>query len=643
MLGIKRLYTFVFQTFLPLFLMTFGICLFIVLMQFLWRYIDDLVGKGIEIPLLMEMFFYAGLTLIPMALPLSILLASLMTFGNLGESFELTAIKASGVSLLRIMRPIILTITLVAVGAYFFQNNVLPISQVKMHTLLRSMKQKSPELDIPEGSFYKEIPGYNLYVKKKDLKTGLLYDMMIYDFSKGFENAMVIVADSGQLKMSADKKSLVLILYHGDSFENLREQQQSRRNKSIAYRRENFDLKEVFIEFDSNFNMLDESMMQSQFIGKNRTELRQFIDSTSVISDSINIQYAKNLKENTYRKMNQLPHKGITFNASSSQPTSQVEAVRITNFDAYYASLTIQKQQEIVSSARARTSNVYGEYQFRAITQEDQMNNIRRHEIELNRKYTLSFACIVFLFIGAPLGAIIRKGGLGMPVVISVFLFIFYYIIDTFGLKMAREGIWQTWEGMWLSSLVLFPLGVFLTYKAVNDSTMFNPDAWLNAFRKIFGKRDTRDYTVKEVIMQYPNYQDCLNAIAALDNKCTEFIQHNQKPFNYLNFWKMDFNQQELKDLIDRQENLIEELRNSDNHWIIGKLMDYPVMTVIHSEFLNRKIFRQLCACFFPLGTIFYFVALHKREKRMEDMTQIKKINESLISIIHQILEPENG
>jgi lipopolysaccharide export system permease protein len=495
------------------------------------------------------------------------------------------------------------------------------------------MKQKSPELDIPEGSFYKEIPGYNLYVKKKNLKNGMLYDMMIYDFSKGFENAMVIVADSGQLKMSADKKNLVLMLYHGDSFENLREQQQANRNKSIAYRRENFDRKEVFIEFDSNFNMMDESMMQGQFIGKNRTELRLFIDSVSVISDSINTQYAHSLKENTYRKMNQ-PPPGRNI-SPAPVPT------RITNFDTCYASMALQKQQETVSAARAQADNIYGEYRFHAMTQDEQMSDIRRHEMELNRKYTLSFACLIFLFIGAPLGAIIRKGGLGMPVVISVFLFIFYYIIDTFGLKMAREGIWMVWEGMWLSSMVLFPLGVFLTYKAVNDSTMFNPDAYLNAFRKIFGKRDTRNYTVKEIIMQSPDYPACLNTIAALSSKCTEFMQHYSKSFNYFDFWKMDFNRQELKDLICMQENLIEELRNSGSHWIIGKLMDYPVMTVVHSGLLNRKIFRQLCAVFFPLGLIFYFVALHKRKERVEDMTRIKSVNDGLIPLIHHILEQE--
>ena len=227
------------QTFLPLFIMTFGICLFIVLMQFLWRYIDDMVGKGLGIPVLGEMFFYAALFLLPMALPLAILLASLMTFGNLGERLELLAMKSAGVSLIHIMRPLIITIGIISIGAFFFQNNAMPVVQVKLYSLLYSMRQKSPELDIPEGVFYGEITGYNVYVKEKNNQTGLLKDVMIYDYSKGFNNARVILADSGRLKTSVDKLFLVLSLFNGESFENLSEGQTGSNNRKTAvpYRR----------------------------------------------------------------------------------------------------------------------------------------------------------------------------------------------------------------------------------------------------------------------------------------------------------------------------------------------------------------------------------------------------------------------
>ncbi len=235
---IKRLYLFMLQSFVPLFVMTFFICLFIVLMQFLWRYIDDLVGKGLEISVIAELFFYAALTMIPMALPLAILLASLMTFGNLGERFELTAMKASGVSLIKCMRPLIVLMAGIAIAAFFFQNNVLPVAQTKMYTLLLSMKQKSPELEIPEGVFYDQIPGFNLFVKEKDHDTGTLRQIMIYDMSKGFDNAAIILADSGRLAMTEDKTHLFLTLWSGESFENLTEA--AGRNTNVPYRRESF-------------------------------------------------------------------------------------------------------------------------------------------------------------------------------------------------------------------------------------------------------------------------------------------------------------------------------------------------------------------------------------------------------------------
>ena len=609
--------------------MTFGICLFIILMQFLWKYINDMVGKGLEMTLLLEMFFYAALSLVHMALPLSILLASLMTFGNLGESFELTAIKASGISLLKAMRPIIITISLVAIGAYFFQNNVMPVSQVKLWTIMRSMQQKSPELDIPEGSFYKNIPGYNLYVKKKDKKTGMLRDVMIYDFSNGFENAVVFVADSGLLKMSLDKENLVLTLYNGESFQNLSGKERNTKDKNIAYQRETFDTKSVFIEFDANFNMMDESIMQNQYIGKNRDQLRAYIDSAAVVTDSINAGYANHFRE--YGYMQSLKH------SRNSNTTLQPDTFKIKNLDAYLENQSLADKISLYSKAKSRADGVFNEYQFRSMTQANQMGDIRRHRMELNRKFTLSFACLVFLFIGAPLGAIIRKGGLGMPVVISVFLFIFYYIINTFGEKMAKQGTWAVWQGMWLSSAVLFPLGVFLTHKAINDSAIFNPDTYLNAIKRILGKRETRNYAIKEVIMQYPDYQACVNQLEHLDDLCQQYQEHKKIKPSYADFWKTDFNQSELKQIINQMESIIEELCNSDKNIIVGSLMNYPVITPLHAEFLNHPIVRQISAFVLPIGGVFYWIGMHKRKRRLEDMQIIRETTTELKKEIQNI------
>ena len=337
------------QTFLPLFLMTFGICLFIVLMQFLWRYIDDMVGKGLGIPVLAEMFMYAALFLVPMALPLAILLASLMTFGNLGERLELLAMKSAGVSLVHIMRPLIITISMISIGAFFFQNYAMPVVQVKLYTLLWSMRQKSPELDIPEGVFYSEITGFNVYVKHKDTETGLLRDMMIYDYSEGFNKVSVMVADSGRLKTSADKMFLVLSLFNGESFRSLDKQSSTTGAKSsVPYQRETFKSRDILIEFDANFSRTDESFMQNQFMGKNMHDLQIFIDSVSVRLDSIQNVNAKNVYETSYKKtlkkpqdarQNNVKENPNNENSDTKAPTETSktdEPVIVMNFDSLY-------------------------------------------------------------------------------------------------------------------------------------------------------------------------------------------------------------------------------------------------------------------------------------------------------------------
>ncbi|WP_301383362.1 LptF/LptG family permease, partial [uncultured Duncaniella sp.] len=485
MIRIKRMDTFILQSFLPLFVMTFCICLFIVLMQFLWRYIDDLVGKGLGVDVISELFFYAALTMVPMALPLAILLASLMIFGNLGENFELTAMKASGISLLRTMAPLIVLMVLIAAGAFFFQNNVLPIAQTKMYTLLYSVRQKSPELEIPEGVFYDQIPGYNLFIEHKNRDTGVLYDMMIYDVSRGFENSSIILADSGKMSFTADKTHLFLELWSGESFENLKDAATGMKN--VPYRRETFDVKEIMVTFDSNFNRMDEQGMRNQYVGKNMAELRATIDSVQQRVDSLGMEYSNSLRETPH--MNIMPYRisSDTTGTRIRTPNPSVKMARAMDVDSVFRGSSSGVGINYLQTALAKSQRNKQEYEYRSLTMADDTRTIRRHSIELMKKFTLSFACIIFFFIGAPLGAIIRKGGLGTPLVISVFLFIFYYIIDNMGYKLARDGKWPVWQGMWLSAAVLLPLGIFFTYKAVNDSAVFNKDAYLNFFRRFFG------------------------------------------------------------------------------------------------------------------------------------------------------------
>src|SRR5665647_1006562 len=271
MFRIKKIDSYIFKRFFTLFLMTFLIFIFILLMQFLWKHVGELIGKGISWSVLAEFFVYATFSLIPMALPLAILLASLMTFGNLGENFELTAMKAAGISLFRIMRPLILLISMVCVGAFYFSNFVLPIAQTKLWTLIFSLRQKSPEFDIPVGEFYSGISNYNIYVRGKE--GSLLKNMMIYDFSKEFENANVMVADSGRVQFTADNKYLLLSLYDGESFENLKKQRISNSPSSIPYKRETFKQKDMLLDFDTELNRFDESLLQDQHVSKNIKQL----------------------------------------------------------------------------------------------------------------------------------------------------------------------------------------------------------------------------------------------------------------------------------------------------------------------------------------------------------------------------------
>jgi lipopolysaccharide export system permease protein len=433
-----------------------------------------MVGKGVDLGVLAELFFYAGLTFTSMALPLSVLLASLMTFGNLGEHFELLAMKASGISLLRIMKPLIVMVILIVVVSFYFQNNILPKAQVKMTTILLSLKQTSPELDIQERIFCKEIPGYNVYVKHKDKKTGLLFDIMIYDYSKisKGEDAVIIVADTGKLNVSEDKKNLVLWLYNGESFQNLGTRRNRSPQENVPYRREKFGLRTILITFDTNFNRVDESIMGSRDIGKNITELTTFIDSLKYEMDSVNVLNAPSFKRSIYSNT----FKQTYFSGQTN--ISRNDTLFAQGFQAYFDSLSLNNQLDYVRKAKTKADNVNNEYAYSAANQLNMSKTLRGHEIQLHKRFSLSLACLLFFFIGAPLGAIIRKGGFGMPAVLSVFLFVFYYTIDTFGLKMARQDVWPVWEGMWLSTIVLTSLGVFFTYKAVNDSVMMSPDAW---------------------------------------------------------------------------------------------------------------------------------------------------------------------
>lgn len=562
------------QTFIPVFVMTFFISLFILLMQFVWVRIDELVGKGLEFSVLAELFFYAALTFVPLALPLAILLASLMTFGNLGEKFELTAMKAAGVSLIKSMRPLIILIVCISIGAFFFQNNVLPIAQTKMWTLLFSARQKSPEMEIPERTFYDQIPGLNMFVDHKDPETGMLYNLMIYDMSNGSDNTRIIVADSGKISMTVDKAHLLFSIYSGEQFENLRSQTAGVRSNNLPYRRETFEKKDILLQFDANFNRMDDDVMRQQHVGKDITELRATIDSVENRVDSIGANYAREIKQSSYF--------GLPYYKVSYGPEGRVEALQQPvqldmplDIDSLFRRNEGINERSIISQALNKARSMQQEYEYRSYSMEDDRKTIRRHGIELHRKFTLSFACLIFFFIGAPLGAIIRKGGFGLPLIVSVLLFIVYFIIDNMGYKLARDGRMEVYQGIWMSSVVLLPLGVFLTYKAVHDSAVFNFDSYKAFILKLQGKL-TRTLEVKEFTLNEVENQIAIEKLVDFDEITMKLYGKYNSTTKLLRPIFRLINKAEFTRMTDAMNELIDYLSNSRKHAVVIQLNKYP-------------------------------------------------------------------
>ena len=606
-----------------LFIGTFFICLFIFMMQFLWRYVDELVGKGLEMSVMAQFFFYS---------PLAVLLASLITFGNFGERYELLAMKAAGISLLKIMRPLAFFVCGLVGVSFYFQNVVGPIAQAKLGTLILSMKQKSPELDIPEGVFYSEIKDYNLKVAKKNRKTGMLYDVLIYSMKDGFEKARIIYADSGRLEMTADKQHLWLHLYSGDLFENLKAQ--SMKSENVPYRREEFREKHSIIEFNSDFNMVDGEIMGKQSSAKDMAQLQSSIDSMTVVGDSIGRQYYREVAEGNFR-----PSYGLT-----KEDTVKIEKADIHeyNVDSLYEVASLTQKQKVLSSAVSRAENVANDLGFKKFTMENNDYSIRKHKTEWHKKITISLSCLLFFFIGAPLGGIIRKGGLGMPVIVSVLVFIIYYIIDNTGYKMARDGKWIVWMGMWTSSAVLAPLGVFLTYKSNKDSVVLNADAYINWFKKIMGIRSVRHIFKKEVIIHDPDYPRLTGDLEQLTAECRAYAAKKrlEKAPNYFKLWMSSEDDNEVMAINEKLEALVEEMSNTKSATLIGALNNYPVISVsAHVRPFHIYWLNLVAGVIFPIGLFFYFRIWAFRVRLAKDMERIIKNNEQIQFIIQKINE----
>jgi lipopolysaccharide export system permease protein len=478
----KKIDLFMIRSFIGPLILTFFIVLIIFILQFLWMYVDELAGKGLEPSVLAELLFQFSLTFVPLSLPLAILLASLMTFGNLGEFLELTALKSSGVPLQRIMLPIFIFAAFLAAGSFLFADYVLPISTRKARTLLMDIRRMRPELDIQAGTFYNGIDGFSIKINDKDPGTNRIDGIYIYDHREGIGNTSVIHADSGYMRVTADESGLILTLYNGYAYKDIEEKNVPQDKKKYPFRRDRFSEQTMVIEltgFGLNRSALD--IYRSNYAMLNTSDLTFFIDSLSSRFRSRTDAYYSEFKKTRLMTPGQFYYP-VNKKENDSAAVWKTEKF---NTRAIFDTLSFMDKNTTISRALsfAREGTSFMTEKSEALIAE--AKNLKKYEAEKYKRFTLPLACLVFFFIGAPLGAIIRKGGLGTPAVISVLFFVVYYVISLSGEKFAKELIISVPLGMLASTIILLPIGIFLTYKATTDAAIMNAETYILFFRKI--------------------------------------------------------------------------------------------------------------------------------------------------------------
>lgn len=487
----KKLDKFVLKSFIGPLILTFFIVLIILILQFLWMYVDELAGKGLDLSIVAELLFQFSLSFVPTALPLAILLASLMTFGNMGEYSELTALKSSGIPLRRIMSPLVILIAFICVISFFFSNNVLPYSNRQARTLLHDIRQKRPDINLQAGTFNNDIDGFSIKVTSKDPVTNRLDKVYIYDHRKNKGNTDVIYADSGYMRVTPDETAMSMVLYNGYSYSEMSEQDPGKPEKRYPFRKDVFREQTLVVSlsgFDLERTEID--LFKSNSAMKNIAQLTHDIDS-------LNTRYIRRVDDYYGEYSNSLIYNVRNFAMRNQRKQGESLPAKRTVFDAraLYDSLPIIERKAVITKA---ISNIKSASNY-LTTQNETLHNdvkfIKRYEINWNKKFTLAVACLVFFLIGAPLGAIIRKGGLGTPAVISVLFFVIWYIVSISGEKLVEEDLVSTAAGMWASTYILLPIGLFLTYKASTDSVILNIDTYLSFLKKI------KDYLYRIIII----------------------------------------------------------------------------------------------------------------------------------------------
>jgi lipopolysaccharide export system permease protein len=660
--------------------MTFFIVLFLLLMQFLWRYIDDLVGKGLDFKIIAELMIYASSSLVPLALPLAVLLSSLMTFGNMGEYYELTALKSSGISLRRIMFPLVLLVILISVGAFLFSNYILPVTNLKMKSLLYDVRQQRPELQIVEGVFYNGIDDYSIRINKKDPVNNMLYDIKIYDHTSHKGNVTTITADSGQMKMTADRRNLIITLWSGYTYKEMDENRR-RRDKRYPHELDRFGKQQFIIEM-SGFELLrsDENIFRNSYQMLNVSQLKHATDSLKSELANKGDQFYKSLISTNYfkaspakyneihqpvRRLNLRPINTFQENIPGAYTTTLPEPIRqpqilsdtlkkklplmkVNNFDSLFNSYSSDHQQNFIRKALTNTSMAQYLIVNSSSNIKYDIRYLRRHQVEWHRKFTLSFACLIFLFIGAPLGAIIRKGGLGMPTVISTILFILYYIISLTGEKFVRENVLPGFEGMWLSSFILVIAGVFLTYEATNDSAILNLDTYFSWLRDKLGFKKGRMLEKKASLagkfdyieVAIPEMQENFRLLAGQAKNCIDRLKEDHHFF----LLAMKIAENSDYDYLNQFDNQYNELFNQvilskwfRNPYFQKRLAEYPDLnSKVTSSFFKYKLLRILWIILFPVWISRFVYFLVKVRRLRLNIQHIAGLSAGMVNLLNR-------
>ena len=643
---IKKLDLYILKKFLLIFAGAFFVVLFVFLMQFTWKFVDTLVGKGLTLDVLAKFYWYTAITLVRESLPLSVLLASLITFGNLGESFELLAIKAAGIPLIRVMRPLAIFALLISGASFYFQNVASPNAQVEMRTMLFSLRQQSPAVEIPEGVFYNGVPNINIFVQRKNIETGMLYQTIIYKTDQGFDRAQIVLADSARLEITKDKKHLRLELWDGEQFESLQSagsaQAMMQNGAHEPFDRETFIFKTLLIDFDSNFNMMDKSLLSGMATSKNMRQIEQSVDSMNRNLDSLGRQYYKDAQLTYYRR----PKISKSDSLQMMRLLQTRAAAKVVNFDTLTSRTSADKMQLARQQALTTVQSATADLDWKSVNTQDEIKAIRSHWVEWHNKITYSLACLLFFFVGAPLGAIIRKGGLGMPTVISVAIFIVWYVVYTWGTKMARDGAVNMVFGMWFSSIVIAPFGIFFTYKANKDSVVFNIDAYRHFFNRLLGLPAKRHIFRKEVIIDDPRLDVLPTEIEALKQDC---IQYNKRKNlyrapNYINIFFRYQEDTEVAQLSSRMEAIVEELSNSKDRQVLAELNKLPILfTQAHTSPFHKRWLNVLAGLIFPLGLVLWFRIWRFRLRLFRDMRVIVRTCDRLQAVLNGTLSADEG